>query len=48
MLRILRPNGYSGGPCPQGSREYVPYWADFDGNVEAVGPQHERFEDTLP
>ncbi len=24
--------GYSGGPCTSGSREYVTFWADFDGN----------------
>jgi len=32
VLRVKRPNGYSGGPCTQGSREYVTFWADFDGN----------------
>ena len=32
VLRILRPNGYSGGLCTQGSREYVTFWADMDGN----------------
>lgn len=32
VLRVLRPNGYSGGPCTQGSREYVTFWADIDGN----------------
>lgn len=32
VLRQLRPNGYSGGPCTQGSREYVTFWADTDGN----------------
>jgi hypothetical protein len=32
VLRVLRPNGYSGGPCTEGSREYVTFWADIDGN----------------
>ena len=32
VLRIKRPNGYSGGPCTTGSREYVTFWADFDNN----------------
>jgi len=31
-LRIKRPNGYSGGPCTAGSREYVTFWADINGN----------------
>ena len=32
VLRIKRPNGYSGGPCTGGSREYVTFWADFNNN----------------
>ena len=32
VLRIKRSSGYSGGPCTQGSREYVTFWADFDNN----------------
>jgi hypothetical protein len=32
VLRVKRPNGYSGGPCTAGSREYVTFWADLDGN----------------
>ena len=32
VLRLLRPNGYSGEQCTQGSREYVTFWADIDGN----------------
>lgn len=32
VLRIKRPNGYSGGLCTKGSREYVTFWADFDDN----------------
>jgi hypothetical protein len=32
VLRVLRPNGYSGGLCTAGSREYVTFWADIDGN----------------
>ncbi len=29
-FRIRRPNGYSGGPCFDGSAEYVTFWGDFD------------------
>ncbi|WP_346294139.1 hypothetical protein [Sphaerothrix gracilis] len=32
ILRIKQSAGYSGGPCTQGSREYVTFWADFDDN----------------
>lgn len=32
VLRIKRKAGYSGGPCTDGSREYVTFWADFDNN----------------
>lgn len=32
VLRIKRRNGYSGGPCTQGSREYVTFWGDFNNN----------------
>jgi hypothetical protein len=32
VLRVKRPNGYSGGLCTNGSREYVTFWADLDGN----------------
>lgn len=28
-FRIKRPSGYSGGPCFDGSTEYVAFWADF-------------------
>ncbi len=31
-LRVKRPNGYSGGPCTDGSREYVTFWGDFNNN----------------
>ena len=30
VLRLKRPNGYSGGLCTAGSREYVTFWADLD------------------
>lgn len=35
-FRVKRPNGYSGGPCTDGSTEYVTFWGDFDmdGNYE--------------
>jgi hypothetical protein len=32
VIRVKLPNGYSGGPCTAGSREYVTFWGDFDGN----------------
>lgn len=32
VLRIKRPNGYSGGPCTAGSLEYVTFWADLNNN----------------
>jgi hypothetical protein len=31
-IRIKRPNGYSGGLCAAGSREYVTFWADLNDN----------------
>jgi hypothetical protein len=31
-LRIKRPNGFSGGPCTEGSSQYVAFWADLNGN----------------
>jgi hypothetical protein len=32
VIRVKLPNGYSGGPCTAGSREYVTFWGDFDNN----------------
>lgn len=32
VLRVKRPNGYSGGPCTAGSLEYVTFWADLNNN----------------
>lgn len=32
VIRVKKPNGYSGGPCTAGSQEYVTFWADIDGN----------------
>lgn len=29
-FRVKRPSGYSGGPCSDGSTEYVTFWGDFD------------------
>lgn len=29
-IRVKRPSGYSGGPCSNGSTEYVTFWGDFD------------------
>ncbi len=36
VIQVKKSAGYSGGPCTNGSREYVTFWADFDGdgNVE--------------
>ncbi len=30
VLRLKLSSGYSGGPCTDGSREYVSFWADLD------------------
>lgn len=37
VIQVKKPTGFSGGPCTDGSREYVTFWADFDGdgNLEA-------------
>jgi hypothetical protein len=32
VIRVKKPFGYSGGPCSAGSREYVTFWGDFDGD----------------
>jgi hypothetical protein len=32
VIRVKKSAGYSGGPCTDGSREYVTFWADFDNN----------------
>jgi hypothetical protein len=32
VIEVKKNNGYSGGPCTNGSTEYVSFWADFDGN----------------
>lgn len=32
IIQLKKTSGYSGGPCTDGSREYVTFWADFDGN----------------
>jgi len=32
VLKMKKASGYSGGPCTSGSKEYVSFWADFDGN----------------
>ena len=32
VIRIKRQAGYSGGPCTDGSREYVTFWGDFNNN----------------
>ncbi len=32
VIQVKKSSGYSGGPCTNGSNEYVTFWADFDGN----------------
>lgn len=32
IIAVKKSAGYSGGPCTDGSREYVTFWADTDGN----------------
>ena len=32
VIKVKKSAGYSGGPCTDGSREYVTFWADTDGN----------------
>jgi hypothetical protein len=32
VIRLHRPSGFSGGPCTDGSREYVTFWADLNAN----------------
>lgn len=32
IIRIKKPQGYSGDPCSDGSTEYVTFWGDFNNN----------------
>ena len=32
VIRVKLPNGYDGGPCTSGSKEYVAFWADVNNN----------------
>jgi hypothetical protein len=32
VIQVKKSSGFSGGPCTEGSREYVTFWGDFDGN----------------
>ncbi|MGE0814805.1 MAG: hypothetical protein AB7O28_04825 [Vicinamibacterales bacterium] len=32
IIQVKKSAGYSGGPCTEGSREHVTFWADTDGN----------------
>lgn len=32
VIQVKKATGYSGEPCSDGSREYVTFWGDFDGN----------------
>jgi hypothetical protein len=48
VIQVKKPNGYSGGPCTDGSREYVTFWADFNGNgtfETCLGTAHVRVYD---
>lgn len=31
IIKVKKSAGYSGGPCTNGSAEYVTFWGDFDG-----------------
>lgn len=48
VIKVKKSAGYSGGPCTDGSREYVTWWADFDGNGNfetCLGTSHVRVYD---
>lgn len=32
IIQLKKRSGYSGGPCTDGSREYVTFWGDADGD----------------
>ena len=32
VIQLKKASGYSGGPCTNGSSEYVTFWGDLDGN----------------
>lgn len=32
VIEVKKGSGYSGGPCTNGSKEFVTFWADFDHN----------------
>ncbi|MHB8745982.1 MAG: hypothetical protein ACYC7I_05545 [Gammaproteobacteria bacterium] len=32
IVQVKKSSGFSGGPCTQGSQEFVTFWGDFDGN----------------
>lgn len=32
VIQVKKSQGYSGGPCSNGSREFVTFWGDFDGS----------------
>jgi hypothetical protein len=32
VIQLKKPTGFSGGPCTNGSKEYVTFWGDFDHN----------------
>lgn len=37
IVQVKRPNGYSGGLCTQGSREYIAFYLDFGSGWEYQG-----------
>lgn len=48
VIEVKKSSGYSGGPCSDGSREYVTFWGDFDGNGSfetCLGTAHVRVYD---
>ncbi len=33
IVRVKQPSGYSGGPCSQGSKEYVRFYVSYDNGI---------------
>jgi hypothetical protein len=51
IIQVKKATGYSGGPCTDGSREYVTFWADFDRNGSfetCLGTAEVRVYDVAP
>lgn len=50
VIRLHKPTGFSGGPCTDGSREYVTFWADLNANGKfetCIGTANVRVYDIL-